>query len=92
MQLINRHLTISGRVQGVGFRWSTQRLAQQAGLQGFVKNLADGRVYVEVQGEEAVVERFVQRLAAGPTPYAIVEKVDQTAGKLRDYPDFGVRF
>ena len=45
--MINVQLTISGQVQGVGFRWGTLQLAKQLGITGFVRNQADGTVYVE---------------------------------------------
>ena len=48
--MINYHLTITGRVQGVGFRWSVYQLAQQAGIEGIVMNKNDGSVYCELQG------------------------------------------
>ena len=43
--MINYHLTITGHVQGVGFRWSVYQLAQQAGIEGIVMNKNDGSVY-----------------------------------------------
>lgn len=44
--------TVSGRVQGVGFRYYVQRLAHAIGLTGFVRNLENGDVYIEAQGAE----------------------------------------
>lgn len=83
--MINYHLLVSGRVQGVGFRWSTLRLAQQMHLSGLVKNLPSGQVYLEVQGPAAKVEQFCQQVAAGPTPYARVTAVQKNKGQLTDY-------
>lgn len=85
--MINVQLTITGRVQGVGFRWGTLKLAQKFGLYGFVRNQADGTVYVEVQGSKEVVDRFIRRLAQGPTVYAIVDHIQQETGPLTDYGD-----
>ncbi|MFN3394138.1 MAG: acylphosphatase, partial [Candidatus Thermochlorobacter sp.] len=45
----------SGRVQGVGYRWFIQHHAEQFGLSGYVRNLPDGRVEMELQGESAMV-------------------------------------
>lgn len=90
--MVNVHLTITGRVQGVGFRWGTLRLAQQFGITGFVRNQADGTVYVEAQGPDETVTAFIRQLAAGPTPYAIVDRIKQTTGPRADYGDqFTVR-
>ncbi len=57
---------LSGRVQGVGFRSWTKSLGESYGLDGWVRNLPDGRVEVFVEGEEEVVSRFVWKLWEGP--------------------------
>ncbi|WP_333784753.1 acylphosphatase [Thermocrinis sp.] len=57
---------LSGRVQGVGFRSWTKRLGESYGLEGWVRNLPDGRVEVFVQGHEDVVQSFVWKLWEGP--------------------------
>lgn len=48
--MIRRHIIFHGRVQGVGFRWRAVSIATQLGLTGWVKNLYDGSVEMEVQG------------------------------------------
>lgn len=58
---------ISGRVQGVGFRWFVRETAQQLGLQGTVKNLYDGRVEVFAQGDINSLYKFRQLLEKGST-------------------------
>lgn len=83
--MLNYRITISGRVQGVGFRWSVYQLAQQLGVSGFVRNLPTGQVYIEAQGDSATLDRFTDRLAAGPTPYAKVSRVDKVTGPCQDY-------
>ena len=55
-------ILFSGRVQGVGFRWTTERLARDLLLTGFVRNLADGRVEVVATGEPPVISRLIERL------------------------------
>ncbi len=57
---------VSGRVQGVGFRNFVQREARRLGVQGFARNLADGRVEVQAFGEEAAVQELMGLVAIGP--------------------------
>ena len=52
------HYYVSGEVQGVGFRYKAQRIASRLGLTGWVRNLPDGRVELELQGEEIEIDRF----------------------------------
>ncbi|MGA2631643.1 MAG: acylphosphatase [Terriglobia bacterium] len=61
-----RKYIISGRVQGVGYRFFAERVANQLGLRGYVKNLWDGNVEAYAIGEEAQLEEFRRRLAEGP--------------------------
>lgn len=66
---------ISGRVQGVGFRFSTKQSADELGVKGIVRNEPDGTVYVEGVGEQDQLNRFIEALRKGPSPAAEVEKV-----------------
>jgi acylphosphatase len=52
----------SGRVQGVGFRYSTYQVAKEFEVSGYVRNLTDGRVLLEVEGEKSEVESFLETL------------------------------
>lgn len=60
--MVRKHIYFSGRVQGVGFRYRATYLAQSKKLTGWVKNLYDDRVEMEVQGEEANIDRFLKDL------------------------------
>ncbi len=60
------HLMIDGVVQGVGFRFTMQHVAQGAGATGWVRNLADGRVEAEVEGTAEDVEVVLAWAARGP--------------------------
>ncbi|HEX2443277.1 MAG TPA: acylphosphatase [Vicinamibacterales bacterium] len=64
--VVSRRLMISGRVQGVGFRWFALEQARVEGLTGFVWNLPDGRVEVLVEGDAESVERFERAVRRGP--------------------------
>lgn len=61
-----RRFLVSGRVQGVGFRYFVYREAQRLGLSGFVRNLGDGRVEVVASGKEALLSRLEALLWRGP--------------------------
>ncbi|SLY35377.1 acylphosphatase [Klebsiella quasivariicola] len=66
---------VYGSVQGVGFRYSTQREALQLGLTGYVRNLDDGGVEVLACGEAAQVEKLIAWLKAGGPRSARVDRV-----------------
>ena len=63
---VARHFLVSGHVQGVGFRYFTQAAATREGLHGWVRNLPDGRVEVEAEGDVEALERFERALHHGP--------------------------
>ena len=75
MTAIRVHVLISGHVQGVFYRASTQRQAHTVGVRGWVRNLPDGRVEAVFEGEEAAVQRMVAWCRSGP-PNAYVTDVD----------------
>ena len=75
MATSDRHVLISGRVQGVGYRMATQQQARQLGLRGWVRNLADGRVEARFVGEATIVEVMVTWCWQGP-PAAQVEAIE----------------
>ncbi len=68
---------VSGRVQGVSYRYFTQQAARELELTGWVKNLADGTVEVRVAGDSVVLGRFCQRLQEGPR-FGRVDGIDET--------------
>jgi acylphosphatase len=75
--LTARRYVVSGRVQGVGFRYFVLEAATAEGLSGWVSNLPDGRVDVLAEGEREAVERFEGRLRRGP-PNASVAGVESS--------------
>ena len=64
--LVAAEILVSGDVQGVGYRFFTQRVAEELKLSGWVRNLYDGRVQVEVEGPREKVEELLARLRVGP--------------------------
>jgi len=59
-------IVVSGRVQGVGYRYFTRDAAQSLGLGGWVRNTVDGRVELEVEGEQAKIDTLIEQLKEGP--------------------------
>lgn len=60
--MIRRHIIFHGRVQGVGFRYRSAMMANELGLTGWVRNLYDGTVEMEVQGNGAMISRLIHEL------------------------------
>ena len=56
------HIYYSGTVQGVGFRYTTQQLASNLGLKGWVRNCRDGQVEIVAEGEEETIQELIQQL------------------------------
>lgn len=73
--LVGRGYRVYGRVQGVGFRWWTRLTAEELGLTGTVRNLADGSVEVCAWGPPAALARFEEFLIGGPR-LACVDRLD----------------
>ncbi|HOZ48519.1 MAG TPA: acylphosphatase [Candidatus Hydrogenedentes bacterium] len=69
------HVIVEGRVQGVGYRYSTVIQAQGMGLNGWVRNLADGRVEAELEGPRSSLERMLDWCRTGPS-WAHVTDID----------------
>ena len=71
---IRRHILFYGRVQGVGFRYYAVQKARQLRLTGWVRNLYDGSVEMEVQGEEFLIGALIMFLEQ--QRYVLIEKID----------------
>lgn len=84
---------VHGTVQGVGFRYSTQREALQLGLTGYARNLDDGSVEVVACGEADKIEQLTAWLKAGGPRSARVEKVvTEPHQPDREYDTFSIRY
>jgi acylphosphatase len=87
----NVQMIIRGRVQGVGFRYNAKSLARNLGLAGYIKNLPDDSVFIEVEGDEPVMDEFIQWCHQGPI-HAIVEKVEIEKGEIKNLKGFETKF
>ena len=90
MARIARHVSVTGRVQGVFFRAWTRDQAIELGVTGWVRNCPDGRVDLHIEGEGAPVEQLIARLRRGPSG-AKVDDVHLWEVDLFDFEDFEVR-
>jgi acylphosphatase len=88
--VIRRRVVVHGRVQGVFFRDSTRRRAQQHGVAGWVSNRWDGAVEAVFEGEPDAVERLVRFMREGPRG-AEVERVDVAEENPEGLRGFSVR-
>jgi acylphosphatase len=64
--IVARRILISGRVQGVGFRVFAEAKAVVEGVHGYVRNLPDGRVEIQLEGDQEAVDRIESALRRGP--------------------------
>ena len=86
---VTRHLAISGRVQGVGYRFYMQRKARELGLTGWVRNRHDGSVEAMIQGSPEGVEAMTAWARRGPPSAAVTDvRIAEGSG---DYAGFEAR-
>jgi len=82
-------VTISGKVQGVGFRYYTQITAEKFMLTGWVKNNEDGTVSIMVSGDAKVLEYFLDEVGSG-NQYAYVSQVKKEELPYKSYENFEI--
>ncbi len=91
MAATRAHVIFSGFVQGVGFRYTTKMLASGYAVSGWVRNMPDGTVEVEAQGEKEEVSTFLDRVKSEMERYVADVKIAWTGAK-RNEKGFAVRF
>jgi acylphosphatase len=96
MNSMTYHIFVSGRVQGVGYRRFAQKQAEALKLEGWARNLIDGRVEIFARGPEALLDSYCELLKKGPAfsqvREVIVQKVEQlTAGEDWTGTEFSIR-
>ncbi len=84
-----RHYYLTGRVQGVGFRYYLYRKALELGVMGWVRNLADGRVECCGEADSQALEKFEHHLRAGPR-FGRVDAVDAEDRDRLDHSSFSI--
>lgn len=88
--MICKHLYYYGRVQGVGFRYTAQALAERFALAGYVRNLRNGSVELVAQGEPDQVGDFLKAVATQLAGY--IERTTESEETPGDYRGFQIRY
>ncbi|GBG95582.1 acylphosphatase [Ligilactobacillus salitolerans] len=83
-------MTVSGMVQGVGFRYTSKMLADKLNVAGIVRNQMDGDVYIEAQGDSDNLAKFIAGIKDSPSPAGRVTDVKISEIPLGDYTKFDV--
>lgn len=84
------NITISGYVQGVGFRYLARAIAKEIGITGFVKNLPGNKVYIEAEGNNQQLSTFVGWCYKGPV-HARIDNVSIAEEEIKNFDGFEVR-
>ncbi|UCG27861.1 MAG: acylphosphatase [Bacteroidales bacterium] len=88
--VVSNQIIIRGRVQNVGFRYFAFKTARMLNLKGYVKNEMDGSVYIEAEGNETDMEKFIGALRKGPS-WARIEKIYVSPIPSQGFTDFLVK-
>lgn len=86
------HVHYSGMVQGVGFRFTAERIAMSLRLTGWVRNLRDGGVEVVCEGDESNLVDFLNKMKSGPMKQYITGAQVTWQDATGEFTDFGIKF
>jgi acylphosphatase len=89
MPVIHKNIFVYGHVQGVFFRATAKKIADNLGVKGMIRNEPDGKVYVEAEGEEAAVNSFAYWCNEGPSG-ARVRGLEINDGLFKGYSSFEI--
>ncbi len=93
MKLQSVHLIVSGRVQGVGFRYFAEEIASRFHITGYVKNLGNGDVEIFAEGEENNLKNFYQGIKKGPALSRVINiEEDWNNLDTKQYHSFHITF
>ncbi|OFX19755.1 MAG: acylphosphatase [Bacteroidetes bacterium GWA2_31_9b] len=83
-------IIVSGNVQGVGFRYSALKKANELGIKGYIRNKSDGTVYIEIEGEPETLDFFIVWCKNGPS-WAQVNDVYYEDIPLSNFVNFEIK-
>jgi len=90
--MIQYELKVTGRVQGVGYRYFAAKKANEMGITGWVKNSVDGSVIIVAQGIEEEIKTFTDYLYIGPTRCRIDQVTKVKFNTLANFDNFSVKY
>ena len=90
--MVSLQILYEGNVQGVGFRWSVRDAAKGFDVTGWVRNLADGRVELQVTGDDDEVRAFLERIAQGELHSLIRKQIENKLDKPVTARGFEIRY
>ena len=85
------HVIYEGRVQGVGFRFTCQRIAEDLGVMGWVRNMPDGNVELIAEGEETIIQELLSDIKENMGRYISRDRIKWQERK-RESKGFNIRF
>lgn len=85
-------ILLSGRVQGVGFRYFTESRAQKYNVRGYVRNTRDNKVEIVCQGEEEDLDQFIENVKRGPAFSVVTDVNIEEIKNCKTYSSFDIRF
>jgi acylphosphatase len=86
------HVLYTGRVQGVGFRFTAEESARQLGVVGWVKNLRDGRVELVAEADEKILAQFLNEIRTGPMRNFIKDTEVTWGTATNEFDEFEIRY
>lgn len=89
--MVRAHVYVSGRVQGVFFRYETKSLADRLGVKGWVRNLPDGRVEAVFEGEEEMVRKMIDFCKRGPPGARVTDVKVEWEDYKGEFNGFSIR-
>jgi len=84
------NITVIGKVQGVFYRQSTVEISNQLGVKGFVRNEANGNVFIEAEGTEGQLKKLVEWCKMGPSGAKVIE-VKIAEGEMKNFFVFEIK-
>lgn len=86
------HIIVKGHVQGVGYRFYCREKASKLGLKGYVMNLPDGNVEIEVYGNTDKMKNFISEITRRDMSFSVFDITLEELTEVKNYKDFNIRF